>query len=288
MHTQYSGKGTAETALGKLQQFLTIEDLAQETPFCSVGSACDIKGCAQDVILEHDGPCRPEHVFTDLLNSIPAGMRQKVASLLPFPSASLADKEAAYIAIGRVLQEDLHSTFSADHKMPCRRHEGDSCPFSILQGNARGRLLAIWVAGTTRVAFSPRGKRDGNAGESMLPYRVWAALVRRCLPHIIIHEITPQEKARTMLSGDLGDLYHIESIIVSPMDLVPGGPPADVQHLLASRRDRLPWHCRWLPRDVRQPGRIVRAGPLAGPCSIPAPRDAGEGRGAGFLPWPCR
>ena len=141
--------------------------------------------------------------------------------------------------MGVLLCKNLSATFPACLNAACGVHPGPGCPSSALERNDCG--LRIWVAGTTCVEFSGRGKHAKTAGASMRPFKVWTSLVRRFRPDIVVHEITPQAKAREILVTGLEDLYSIHTIRTSPVDL---GYPCERPRQLSIclLRDHVVWH----------------------------------------------
>ena len=226
LHTQYSGKGTAESAFSKLGRGMVIANLMEDgTPRWNIGTAVENSSFAQQVLLGHDDCSIPAHVYTDLNAMVAPGVLQEMCSVLAPPAASRESKVQAYEAMGRALCRDLANTFA--ETCPCVRHPGGGCvlrpllsPGSCNDDNA----LQLWIAGTSCVNFSKLGCREGTAGDAMRPLKIWGALVNAARPHIVIHEIVPSADAEDMLAREIGDFYKVHCLKINPLDL---GYPCD-------------------------------------------------------------
>lgn len=69
--------------------------------------------------------------------------------------------------------------------------------------------LQVEFAGLTCVAFSPLGKGEGLAHDSMRPFFVWAAVQRACRPALLVIE-SAAKFPKDLLKWFLEDLYHLE------------------------------------------------------------------------------
>jgi len=82
LHSQYSGKGTAESAFCKVGQGLAAARLmAAQTPAWNVATAADNKKIAQPVLVSYADRSKPSHVFGDLNDMLAPGMRNELARL---------------------------------------------------------------------------------------------------------------------------------------------------------------------------------------------------------------
>eukprot|EP00974_Lingulodinium_polyedra_P021591 2085409-Lingulodinium_polyedra.AAC.1 len=89
LHTQYSGKGTAESAFAKVGEALAQVGLLRSGDSrWAVGTACDKKAVAQRVLLAHDDASGPCHVYQDMNDLVSDGMRQMLDAMSPSPAAS--------------------------------------------------------------------------------------------------------------------------------------------------------------------------------------------------------
>ena len=193
-------------------------------PRWSIGSCVEKKKCAQTISLGHGDSSRSEHIFEDLNDLVPEGIQNELDRLMPLPHQTNTEKQSAYQQMGQVLSANEDQLFSDTHAAKCIKHN-DMCPVrDIWQHGQAGQQLRIWVAGSSCVDFSKRGKRSKDSGTSMRPWRIFVALVRKGRPHILLHEITVCKVALTLLKQELGDLYKISSARITPVDL---GYPAD-------------------------------------------------------------
>ncbi len=152
-----------------------------------------------------------QHVLGDPLDLLTPSMREKLEALTPDPEADDSTKYAAYEEMGRVMAEDNYrSTFLDAPKCMCCEHL-DGAPLSAMDGHdvGSGDPICVWVAGSTCTDFSVRGKTAKSAGQTMLLFKVWGALVKARRPDIVLHEITPSAAARSMIRKEFSDLYSI-------------------------------------------------------------------------------
>ena len=91
------------------------------------------------------------------------------------------------------------------------------CPCSTFSGPGRNpqQQLTVAIAGTTCVAFSRQGLREGQAHVSMRPFTIWACETAAMLPDIVVHENTPEFPV-SLLAQFFGRRYEIMSTLVSP------------------------------------------------------------------------
>lgn len=205
-----------------------------------VGTAIERKSHAQVALLGHDDRSSPAHIFKDFNDLVPAGIRNELDSLTPPASASKEDQKRAYQAMKVALSDPR--IFTGDALADCAKH--DQCSVSEIWRASESGQLVFWIAGSTCIDFSKRGKRAKTSGCSMRPWRIFVALVRKARPHALLHEITDNSEARIMLHDDLGDLYHIVSARVTPADL---GYPCDRPRQLSilTLRDSLVLTATW-------------------------------------------
>ena len=175
----------------------------------------------------HEACSAPSHIFTNLDDLVAPGIRAELDQAMQCPSASLQQKQNAYDRMRDILARDEKATFPVGHMVKCAVHTGSGknsgCPVGFLVGD-KGGVFRLWVAGTTCVHFSSRGNREGTAGESMRPFRVWAAAARVAMPDVIVHEITPSLQAAEMMHDAFNDLFVVHTALVNPCDL---GYPMD-------------------------------------------------------------
>ena len=72
--THFSGVGTAEIACAMVADSLKVR--------ARIFSSADIDKTCQKVLLQHDGLTAPQHVFTDVVQSIPKETDQQLRDLL--------------------------------------------------------------------------------------------------------------------------------------------------------------------------------------------------------------
>ncbi len=219
MDSQYSGKGTAESCMAKIARGMSAEGLLRVgSPKWSIGTAIEKKKNAQTILLGHADDSLSEHVYRDLNELVPEGVQNEMDRLMPLPSQTNTEKQAAYQEMGRTLAANEADVWTDDHKAMCIKHNEDCLVSSIWRSDDSDQLR-VWVAGSSCYDFSKRGKRGKDSGSSMRPWKIFIALVRVGRPHILLHEITPCKVAVALLREELGDLYAITSAQISPVDL---------------------------------------------------------------------
>jgi site-specific DNA-cytosine methylase len=103
------------------------------------------------------------------------------------------------------LQPVLKSAMSVTDTAFCVRH----------QRRCVHPTADVHIAGTPCPDYSILGKGEGCDGPTMVYYCAWAAMRRRLGEPIIIQENVP-EQPLSLLQESLGDLYHIQEILLCP------------------------------------------------------------------------
>ena len=215
LSSQYSGKGTAETAAGHLSQKFAEErvlgnDGDTDNPWLQVVSAFDLKQFAVDILRSHEGSSQPQCIFGDMACCLSSSARAELDRLMPAKSQSPQERARAYTEMDSYLREHLQEAFPSDCSAPCFKHASQSgC--RVWPQKTRTDSLRLWVAGQTCKDVSRRGSRQGFAGPHTKAYVIWLGMVRKQQPDLFIHEITTSSEAESRLRKDLGDLYDIHT-----------------------------------------------------------------------------
>ena len=217
LSSQYSGKGTAETAAAHLAKKFSAEGLQQS--WLQVASAFDIKGFARDVLKCHTGISRPHCVFSDMHVCLSQPGKDDLAGMEPEKSAAPDVKAAAYERMIKHVKTHAADLFPRNQKGPCFMHGRlDGC--EVFPKRTNPDSLLMYVAGQVCKDVSRRGSRQGFAGAHTKAYVVWLGMVRARQPELFVHEITTSAEAKDRLHEDLKDLYDIHTYnCLSPHDL---------------------------------------------------------------------
>ena len=221
--TKYSGMGCPEQALDIIGQ-AAKKDLASRggdpeawlCPF-SVYSATEMLPLAQRALLSHVGPCKPAHVFKNVLDVLGQLFADPQAILDRLQSVCLEVSRDSAVELLRIkglkdikpakraqLRQESHDkscrTFlsrslelyqeaqpALNPSAHCVAHDQE-CQ---LRPDSMGKIN-IEIAGTTCVAFSARGKQQQWGHESSIPCIVWLWSVLQNRPQLIVHECTPR------------------------------------------------------------------------------------------------
>ena len=221
LRSQYSGKGTAETAMHHIKSKIVKEGLTggEPVPWDAL-SAFDSKEIAQRALLSHSEACRPRCIFGNMEVVLSQDASAMLDSLMPAKCQDNDEKRQAYKDMGKFLKADLVANLPTDQRAPCLVHGAGSAftgPCSLWPEWVDPRdaglqdRVEVWVAGQTCTDVSRRGKRQGWAGPQTRSYVVWVSMVRKKKPSIFIHEITNSQEAADQLHLDLGDLYDIDT-----------------------------------------------------------------------------
>ena len=130
LSSQYSGKGTAETAAAHLAKKFSEEGLEQQLPgpWLNVASAFDIKPFARDTLKGHTGISRPSCVFADMHVCMNMRARAHLSGMAPEKSASPDVRAAAHECMLAHVKEHAVDMFPANQKGQCFIHGGlDGC-----------------------------------------------------------------------------------------------------------------------------------------------------------------
>ena len=250
LHTSFSGMGCPEMAAAMIAAALDSSDDADEVaaavfspspPSPKFFRAADVNKTCVEILKSYNRSCgSPSHVMGDLCKLVPETVLGRMQSIV-----GIAQKEVAQLSElagrrgwskerearanddveQRVFLELLHTLQCGDVDWTeiqghCECHSG-SCPWWGGSGDA----LTGEIAGTTCVHWSSRGSGTGWLGDSVIPFFIWLVLVFHKKPSFVLHECTPRFDVQVFHSV-LGDLYDIQTIIVSPSDVgIPSSRP---------------------------------------------------------------
>ena len=202
--TSYSGMGGAETAAAMLANGLG--EACGITPCLHFYSAVDNARRAQIALLGHNVGSRPNHVFVDVLDRLPASVRSTCvaiqdAKLRQFDERtknklSSEGKQRLKQELGFQLFNELCDVLDEVEFMQeayCKTHEMMCCT-NLRLDPAFQDMFHIEVAGTTCTAWSSMGLHGGLLDKSTLPCLVWLYSTRFMEPDAIVHENSPNFK----------------------------------------------------------------------------------------------
>ena len=231
--TTYSGSGAAEEVLG------FIGDTArQHSPGLSVDiklhSACDCARGPQQALMHN--PHRPAHIFTDVCAMVPPVFarrverlrlqhraraeaktrclrhsRRRISIIKTCSDAFLADLKALIMSFESRADPEPDGNTTPTRSF-CIIHQ-TLCPVAPAKDNSHSTRFHIEAAGTTCVAFSAMSASSLQwLHESSTPCACWIFHVRRCRPHLVVHECVPRFLA-SIFAFFFADLYSTESVV---------------------------------------------------------------------------
>lgn len=220
LHTQYSGKGTAEICFQHIKEKIENAGLAMAADLrWKACTAFDKKISAIEVLQNHKsgGACC---IFGDFESCMAPAARAHLQTMLPDKDSTLVERQRAYRQLGRWLGENVREVFKDDQRATCYKHASDhegGCMVwrRCLEGSDRrdSKTIDIWCAGQVCKDVSRRGLMEGFAGPYTRSYKVWVGMVRARRPRVWIHEITVSHLAEKELRQDLEDLYNIKTMM---------------------------------------------------------------------------
>ena len=239
LHTDHSGLGTAEIALTRIIREANDQGYAHGASV-KCHRACDIKMAAQKMLI-NSGEDGPEHVHSNILDSLKPELRIRLIAMEPPPGRTHTRKLTAHKAIHQVMMQAFKdgTMFNSQASAFCLKHR-QLCPGFLCPKDK----CSMVVSGTACTAWSKLGKTfDGSKQEgvrrtnhqSVLPWFVFVFYVLTFQPELAIHEITefhPEE----IMQFHFGTDYEIISLHVSPWTL--GFPSARPRRyrVLANRK----------------------------------------------------
>ena len=207
--SHYSGKGTAESMLADISEYVCSRSPGLGTcqqPRFRCSSACDTSHTCRNLMLHQQEESRPRHVFGDILDRVPQQSP---------PLADLTNEQ-----LREFLKSNGHRLFHTEakafcfrHLRPCRLWDGLDAPASA---HTRSGLL-VAVAGFSCTDFSPRrtGQRPGLLGKTAPAFHHWIGELRALQPDILLWENVPTFPAE-VLRDLLGEEYVHHDVLVGP------------------------------------------------------------------------
>ncbi len=233
--TSYSGIGCAEAALSWIRDAFQDAGVSLAVRF---HAATDISAVCRKALASHVPGSRPEHIFGNVEDCVPAGAIAAMYAMAAMYRARITARTAAArqakgmehaSAVRRAEVQRLGERFLAKATKLVAEHEFDlgatgwchvherQCPLAPTRPQSHHALL-LEVAGSTCVAWSSMGLRWGWLDPSAVPCLAWTRWMRARRPHIIIHENTPRFDVQQLLALLGPDLYVAVSQVTSPHD----------------------------------------------------------------------
>jgi hypothetical protein len=233
MVSDYSGMGGAEMAMHSVVSALaSVIHITLETTFWR---ACDSDRSCQTV-LSAEGAAGPKHVFPDLTSRVSDWTNTQMKRVISHSTAhigmkrfnGMAERDAVKVvsawARGALVDIMDKATFDDDKREYCYKCDDNRCRVYGPPGFRQG-FLRLAVAGTTCTSWSSMGTRRMWASDTAVPFMVWLFEVRATLPHMVVHECTP-EFDWVVFNVVLGAFYVISTIVFSPVQLgIPASRP---------------------------------------------------------------
>ena len=250
----YAGLGTMSLALRLLHHACKRKGVVQDGLFgVHVHRASDRDPLCQAVLGANEGLCkwhRAAHIFGDILERLPAEVRDTLQVLQPEPTADPADAKHALQVMAEVLvaNEDV---FTAESHAHCVLHN-KACPLNVSAESLHALLhqklphaegmfddegvvleqkrpWTINTAGHTCTGWSMRGRRAGMLHESGLPFLTWAAERRSRKEDVTFAECTPNFQVEEMRKAFPNHYrrHRVFNALLHPESVVWCGPPAE-------------------------------------------------------------
>ena len=182
-------------------------------------SACDIDPKCRAVLAAFPRSTKPVHIGEDILQKLPADVRQEPTAL----TEQLCTTRACDVSDNAFADEVMEllcqrcgdpSTLS----QPCTLHPGQKCNLLHDPCASSTKGIRLLVAGVTCTDFTVAGSRKGFRGLSALPLLVFIWSRREAVDDIIIIE-EAASFARAMmptLQKFLGAAYNLEHVLLCP------------------------------------------------------------------------
>lgn len=189
LHSDFSGQLCAEAGLRmQLRGMISHGANLKESSLCS-WAACESNRTCQDIIRK--SPCKPMHLFRDVLHHLPTEHAEELKKLRPDMSKGKVltqvekirrheDARAAFSNQEAYINERMDSLFLADRKANCIMHGGAHC-FMMWQKLSDVPLdqqpLKWNMSGPMCTPYTIMGDRKLGADPSMESWHTWSASV---------------------------------------------------------------------------------------------------------------
>ena len=207
LYTRYSGIGMPEIVWHILQKQIFPHFGLSNEKFVTHEEAWDIKPTARRILMDLDGPVRPQHVFGDMMEGM---LKGEVRNLIPLLASDATDtswtdlKSLMWEADQRILRQNAH----------CYIHDRH-CRFGP---RVRCHRLLLCVAGITCKDFSRANRvRRGLLGPSGRVLLVFIMEVRQSRYDLVLTECTTGQDL-SPFEEFLSPMYHWFSWCWGPED----------------------------------------------------------------------
>ena len=207
--THYSGKGTAESAMADIGDYLkqVLEPLQEaQGPFFRFASACDISDMCRRVLCGHTSDSAAQHVFGDICSRVPTQEP-------PLSERSNEEVRSFLEKHGRRLYNRGAHAFCYKHNDACCLWDGLEQPG---QPEERSGFL-ISAAGFSCTDWSPRrmSKRPGLQGATAPVFFHWSVENKHLQPDLLFWENSAHFDPGALIAA-LGDGFDHHYAEMSP------------------------------------------------------------------------
>lgn len=226
--TSYSGWGCAEVGMSHSVRHLLASGAA--VPEVVSHSATDCSQTCRKALRSHKADSAPRHVLRDLLERIPAELRDRLLGAARQHRRSITERcnreaagpaarkqmvESAGLDWVRTARLELSAlVFSRDARFRCDRHPTRRC---CAAPPATQSDFWLEVAGTTCIAWSTMSTSSwGWLDPSGLPCLVWCYWVLGNEPDCVAHEIVATKYRPDIMIDILAPKFVANSILSSP------------------------------------------------------------------------
>lgn len=222
LFTAFSGIDAPGTAM-EIMSWWVGKQLGVAKPKVRHMAAIEIYSQSQYELLVH--PAAAECCFTDIMDFYKPSVQVVIKEAKRRGQPIGFDQLLPMIMEGSAMQ---HSAFCITHGRKCKL-----------------KAASLAVAGTPCTDFSAQGQSAGLDGPTMVHTMAWIGLIRMMQPASFTHENVARFPDR-VLQETLGDLYHIEKMVLRSRDL--GFPDMRVRAIrTGSHRSKVseviqPWH----------------------------------------------
>ena len=210
--THFSGIGTAEAATNYITGLQGTSGVGSDARGFAVFAVCDCNRTCRDVLMQlpDHHVLGSSHIFGDLVTRASPDLEESFTQVLEATKQEML----RHMAVGdccaklslqdRFLEETITLVrqhmegFTRSSRSWCFRHSR-FCPTFPDTGILRDGWIHLEVAGTPCVSYSAMGKQHGVVHPSTLAMVVWAVIMEKVMPEVIIHENSSRFKVEVPL-----------------------------------------------------------------------------------------
>jgi hypothetical protein len=213
--TAYSGMGGDFMGLRMTEEAMLLDHFL---PSGSTGfkwtHCCDTDSVCRRVLCSFRED-RAVHITRNICDRLPQDLQAAMDRVCPEAGGDPELFECQFDAMKALLQSAVGSAFSGDTQSYCDVHE-KSCKIYDSEGGEEFAMKIGW-AGTSCLDVCRPGKRLGRYGPQSKAFLTWVFERRARREQVYFQESTEDFDPKS-ISGELGDIYTVFSILLSPED----------------------------------------------------------------------